>query len=939
MIEHEEAYQSTLKYFNNDELATSVFIDKYALRDDKDHLLEKNPDDMHRRMAKEIARIEKNKFKNPLSENEIYEYFKGFKRIVPQGSIMYGLGNHYKYITLGNCYTLEKPYDSISGILYVEQQLANLTKRRAGIGINLSNLRPIGTPTTNSSKTSSGITTFMEWYSFAIRNIAQGGRRAAGLLILDIHHPEILNFINYKKDLTKVTGANVSVCLTDEFLQAVDNNAEYEQRWPINSSTPIISNKINARKVWNEIIKSSWQCAEPGILIWSNIERETPSDYYEEYKVCGLNPCLPEWVGVYSINGYKTIRNVKVGDLIWSTEGWTKVINKIDRGEKFIYEYLLEDNTSFFCTQDHKIVSDGIKVSIKDASSIDKFDIIGQENKYTTVKIIGSKLFSCENVYDITVDNNSHTFWCNGFNVSNCGEQILAELDSCRLLLLNLYSYVKNPFTNNSQFDYDLFYNDVQIAQRLMDNIVDLELECIERVIKKVQSDPEPKEIKQNELLMWQKIRAKAKNGRRTGTGITGLGDCLAALNIGFGSEDSIQTTNNIYKTLKFGAYRTSIEIAKQYGSFVGYDAEKEKNCPYIQRFKDEELTLSNTTIYGSDILEDMKKYGRRNVTCLTTSPAGSVSILTQTTSGIEPVFQLKYTRRKKILSDGNVDFVDKTGDKWQHYEVLHSKLKDWMRITNETDIEKSPWITADKINWQNRVKLQAIAQKHIDSSLSSTVNIPNSATEQDVENIYLEAWKSGCKGITVYRDGCRDGILIKDKKSEKSDKTIRPRELECDVHHVLVNGIEYFTLVGLWEDGTPYEMFAGKNGCVNKKIKKGKIIRKRKNFYKFVSEDGDYELAPITGVMSDFEETISRLTSGLLRYNADINFIVNQLEKVGGTREELNNFGKCLARVLRKHYIKDHTPYDEEKCPDCGGNLVRIGGCPTCSCGYSKCL
>ena len=807
MIEHEEAYQSTLEYFNNDELATSVFLDKYALRNEKDELLERNPDDMHRRMAKEIARIEKNKFKNPLSEDEIYEYFKGFKRIVPQGSIMYGLGNHYKYITLGNCYTLEKPYDSISGILYVEQQLANLTKRRAGIGINLSNLRPIGTPTTNSSKTSSGITTFMEWYSFAIRNIAQGGRRAAGLLILDVHHPEVLNFINYKKDLTKVTGANVSVCLTDEFLQAVDNDAEYEQRWPINSSTPTVSNKVNARSVWKEIIKSSWQCAEPGILIWSNIERETPSDYYEEYKACGLNPC---------------------------------------------------------------------------------------------------------------------------------GEQILAELDSCRLLLLNLYSYVKNPFENNAQFDYDSFYNDAQIAQRLMDDIVDLELECIERVIKKVQSDPEPKEIKQNELLMWQKIKEKAKNGRRTGTGITGLGDCLAALNIRFGSENSIQVTNNIYKTLKFGAYRTSIEIAKQYGSFVGYDAKKEKDCPYIQRFKDEELVLSNTTIDGSDILEDMEKYGRRNVTCLTTSPAGSVSILTQTTSGIEPVFQLKYTRRKKILGEGNADFVDKTGDKWQHYDVLHPKLKDWMRITGETNIEKSPWITADKINWQNRVKLQAIAQSHIDSSLSSTVNIPNSATEQDVENIYLEAWKSGCKGITVYRDGCRDGILIKDKKS---DKTIRPRELECDVHHVLVNGIEYFTLVGLWEDGTPYEMFAGKNGCVNKKIKKGKIIRKRKNFYKFVSEDGDYELAPITGVMSDFEETISRLTSGLLRYNADINFIVNQLEKVGGAKEELNNFGKCLARVLRKHYIKDHTPYDEEKCPDCGGNLVRIGGCPTCTCGYSKCL
>lgn len=818
MYTHDEVKTATLNYFDGDELATSVWIDKYALRDEQDNLLEKTPADMHRRMAREIARIEKEKFSEPLTEDEIFSYFEGFRRIVPQGSIMYGLGNKYKYVSLGNCYTLETPYDSISGILYVEQQLANLSKRRSGIGIDLSKLRPIGTPTTNSSKTSSGITTFMEWYSFAIRSIAQAGRRAAGILTISIHHPEVLNFIHYKKNLIKATGANVSVRLTDEFLQAAQNNEEYEQRWPVDSKNPTISKKVNAKEIWDEIIKSAHNSGEPGLLMWGNINRETPSEYYNDYLASSVNPCA---------------------------------------------------------------------------------------------------------------------------------EQILAELDSCRLLLLNLYSYVNNPFKDTAKFDYDLFYNDVQIAQRIMDDIVDLELECIDRIITKINNDPEPDYIKVNELLLWNKVREKAKNGRRTGTGITALGDCLAALNIGFGTEKSIEDVDKIYKTLKFAAYRSSIDIAKQLGSFTGYSSEAEKKCPFIQRFADETLELSSHTISGADLLADMEQYGRRNVTCLTTSPAGSVSLLTQTTSGIEPVFQLEYTRRKKISdTNSNItpDFIDKNGDKWQNYKVVHPKIKEWMKVTGETDITKSPWITADKINWQNRVKMQAVAQRHICSSISSTINVPNSATEEDIAKIYEEAWKSGVKGITVYRDKCRDGVLINDKtdeiKRKNLEKTERPRELKCDVHHVLVNKVDYFVLVGLWQDGTPYEMFAGKNGCIGPKVERGRIIRKKKDFYKFISEDEEYELAPITGVMSDIEETISRLTSGLLRSGADMNFIVTQLEKIGnGKTDAIHNFGKCLSRCL-KRYIKDNTPYDEEKCPECGGQLVRKGGCPSCeNCSYSKCV
>jgi ribonucleotide reductase alpha subunit len=1200
MYSIDEAKQATLEYFDGDELATSVFIDKYDLRDEQDNLLEKTPTDMHRRMAKEIARIEKDKFQEPMTEDEIFVYFDHFKKIVPQGSIMYGLGNKYKYITLSNCYVVENPYDSYSSILKSDEEIVSISKRRGGCGIDISNLRPANTPTKNAAKYSTGIIPFMERYSNTIREVGQQNRRGALLISLNAHHPEVLNFINSKKDKTKITGANISVKFTNEFLDAVKKDEEYEQRWPVDSKNPIISQKVKARNIWNAFIKSNWQSAEPGVMFSDNIIQNSPADCYgESWKSISSNPCcisVNSDVIVITNNGLKEIKTITKEDKIWindtkefvNNSGYFKsgvsdiyriefsngetldltsnhklckalqrrIGTKLDYfesnigtqvSELKIGDYIMIQNTD--CHKDiyrgdntyeeglilgwltgdgcltfnddaevypymaldfwkddfdiiepiqsslkklgydysvskhkdwqykrriacYKIVKDWTEVTndniwlfrshdkdipylykssvefikgfisayfsadgtvsyspinsnytlslssinkkrlhqisyilgtfgiksyickLKDAEEKDFNDgygpykcsvswrliITGIDNikkfannfilyphhkkialqaicdlkesrkakgaKYTKIKkiqYIGQSEVGC-----IDVDK-YHKFTVNNI-ISFNSELPLCPYDSCRLILLNLYSYIIDPFKDTAKFDYDLFYSDVQITQRLIDDIVDLELEYIDRIISKINNDPEPEDIKIRELNLWKKIREKCKQGRRTGVGITALGDCLAALTLEYGSEKSLQEVDKIYKTLKFGSYRSSIDMAKEIGPFEIWNKDLEIECKFFQRFKNEELELSsNHIISGISLIEEMNTYGRRNIACLTTAPAGSVSLLTQTTSGIEPIFQLEYTRRKKISDQNSTiipDFVDKNGDKWQNYKVIHPKLKDWMKITGKTNLAESPWIVADKINWQNRVKMQGLATQHLDHSISSTINLPNSATEDDISLIYKEAWESGCKGITVYRDGCRDGVLIKDKtdqnKKKNLEQTERPRELNCDVYHIIVNKIDYFVLVGLWEDGTPYEMFAGKNGCIGQKIEKGKIIRKRKDFYKFVSEDGDYELAPITGVMTDIEETISRLTSGLLRSGANMNFIVSQLEKIGnGKTDEIHNFGKCLARCLRKAYIFDNTPYTEEQCPDCGADLVRMGGCPTCSkgCGYSKCL
>lgn len=808
MYTYEQVLSASTEYFNGDELAAKVYSDKYSLQDNDGNYFELTPKDMHHRLAKEFARIEKKKFANPLSEEEIFNLFDRFKYIIPQGSPMFGVGNDYQIVSLSNCYLLESPIDNYSSILDTDKQLVNISKRRGGVGIDLDNLRPKGTITRNAAKTSTGIISWMERYSNSIREVGQNARRGALLLSISVHHPDILDFCTVKNDDTKITGANISVKLTKEFLDAVKDDAEYELRWPI-TGTPKISKMISAKKVWNTIVHSAWLRAEPGLLMWDNVTKNTPADYYEEYKSIGTNPC---------------------------------------------------------------------------------------------------------------------------------SEINLSQLDSCRLLCLNLYSYVKNPFTPSAKFDYELFYKHAQIAQRLMDDLVDLEAEKIHKIIKKIDSDPEPENVKKSEKDMWLKILRFNNEGRRTGTGITALGDTLAALNIKYGSNKSINTTEKIYQTLKFGCLRSSIDMSKELGSFKCYDKNKEKKCNFIQKIKDEEVALDSTdTVKGNDLISDMEKYGRRNICLTTTAPTGTVSILTQTSSGIEPVFMLSYTRRKKINhGDKNtkVDFVDRNGDKWQEFTVYHPKVKEWMQITGNTDIKESPWYgaCAEEIDWINRVKLQAAAQNHVCHSISSTINLPENITEDEVGKIYETAFNNGIKGITVYRNNCRSGVLVSNKPAVNNSYIKRPKEVECDIHHLSVKGKPYVVFVGKI-NGVPYEVFAGKNGVMDPSINKGLIVKVKASFYKAVLPDG-LEISPLTNICSEEEEILSRMTSMSLRHNVDTKYIVEQLSKVHG---EMNSFAKCLARTLKK-YIKDGTE-TKENCPECATKLVYSSGCSQCpNCGYSKC-
>ncbi|HUS49379.1 MAG TPA: adenosylcobalamin-dependent ribonucleoside-diphosphate reductase [Candidatus Paceibacterota bacterium] len=806
---YDEAFEKSKEYFEGDEFAAKVFLDKYILRDNEDNILENSPPDMFHRIATELARIEKNKFKEPMSYEEIYSYIDGFKKIIPQGSPLYGIGNKYQYISLSNCFVCSSPLDSYASICKTDEEIVNISKRRGGVGFDISNLRPKGTSTSNAAKSSTGIIPFCERYSNTIREVGQNSRRGALILTLSIHHPEIINFVTAKKDLTKITGANISVKLTDEFLKAVERNESYEQRWPVDSKNPVTYKLVDAKEIWNTIIKSAWAVGEPGLLMWDNIIKESPADCYSDF-------------------GFKST------------------------------------------------------------------------------------------------------------SVNPCSELVLSNGDSCRLLLLNLYTYVKNPFTKKSYFDFEEFYKDAQIAQRFMDDIVDLEIEHIDRIIKKVKNDPEPIEIKKDELSLWERIRKSCLKGRRTGTGITALGDTLAALGIKYGSNKSIETAEEIYKTLKLGCYRSSVDMAKELGPFEIWNHDLEKNNNFLLRIKENDKKLWN----------DMKKYGRRNIGILTSSPSGSVSILAKTSSGIEPVFQLSYKRRKKINpNDKNVriDFKDQNGDCWQEFEIYHPKLKEWIKITGETDITKSPWYgcCAEEINWKNRVELQARANKHVDHSISSTVNLPEDVKVEEVAKIYETAWKSGCKGITVYRKNSRSGVLIDTKDNKPhilyTTSPKRPKSLPCDIYHVSVKGEEYFVIIGFLNGNEPYEVFAGKNSNISKNLKKAQIRKAKRGQYELcdIIDEKIILHDNISQYIDEEQEAITRLLSAGLRHGCSIDFIVHSLEK---TRGDLMGFAKAICRILKK-YVKDGATVKGEECPECGSKLFRIEGCISCqSCGWTKC-
>jgi len=819
--------ERVMEYFGGDELAADVFA-KYALRDAEGNRLESLPPEMFRRLAREFARIEA-KYPNPLTEDEIFGLLDGFKKVVPQGSPLSGIGNPYQLQSLSNCFVIDQPHDSYGGILFSDQEQVQIMKRRGGVGMDVSNIRPKGQPTTNAARTTDGIGVFMERFSNSTREVAQGGRRGALMITIDCRHPEIETFIDIKRDLKKVTGANISIRFTDEFMRAVENKNDFTLRWPVESQVndAEITKVINAKQVWDKFVDAAWTSAEPGALFWDTVVDKGIVDCYRDV-------------------GYKTI------------------------------------------------------------------------------------------------------------STNPCGEIPLSPYDSCRLMVVNLTSFVQNPFTSNARFDYDGFTETVGRAQRLMDDLVDLEVECVERILEKIENDPQPDNVKKIEKDLWNKIKSAGLNGRRTGLGITGLGDALSALNIQYGSQLSIEMTSAIYQHLAMGAHKMSCQLAAERGAFPVFDYNREKNHPYINRVMD---------ACGLETKKLWQTTGRRNIALTTTAPVGSISCLTQTTSGIEPAFLLSYKRRRKITqgdTKSTPDYVDPMGDKWQEYTVYHHWFKKWMDITGKSDPKESPYWggTANDIDWVKSVDIQAAAQRWIDHSISKTCNLPNSATRETVHDVYIRAWKEGCKGFTVYRDGCRTGVLVSTEEKKETPKNAgdihpkRPKELPCDIHRVNIkddagNTQSWMVLVGL-NNGVPYEVFSGLADHIEvpKKTKSGVLIRNGKkdgvatyNLRVPVGHDDEILFKDVVNLFANpTQGAFTRTISLALRHGIPVNFVVDQLQK--DKESDMFTFSRCVARVL-KGYIPDGTKStSEKKCKECGSDQVfYMEGCLTCaSCGSSKC-
>ncbi len=836
----EEAFQGALEYFKGDELAAKVWVTKYALKDSKGNIYEKSPEDMHWRIANEIARIEK-KYPNPLSASEIYELLKDFRYIVPQGSPMSGIGNNFQIASLSNCFVIgiEGNSDSYGGIMKIDEEQVQLMKRRGGVGHDLSHIRPAGSPVLNSALTSTGLVPFMERYSNSTREVAQDGRRGALMLTVSIKHPDAESFIDAKLEAGKVTGANVSVKIDDEFMHAAINGLPYIQQYPIDSPNPKVKKEVNAAALWKKIIHNAWKSAEPGILFWDTIIRESVADCYADL-------------------GFRTVAT------------------------------------------------------------------------------------------------------------NPCGEIPLCPYDSCRLLAINLYGYVVNPFTPNAFFDFDLFKKHAHYAQRIMDDIIDLELEKIDAILEKIDSDPESEEVKHTERRLWEKIRIKAIQGRRTGIGITAEGDMLAALGLRYGSEEAIEFSTRVHKTLAIEVYRSSVQTARERGPFPIYDSKREEKNPFINRIKEAD----------PELYKEMIRYGRRNISLLTIAPTGSTSILTQTTSGIEPVFRPVYKRRRKVNpNDKNVKvtFVDEVGDSWEEYTVFHHKFVTWLenngyqleevKYYNDQQIEelvqKSPYYkaTANDVDWVQKVKMQGQIQKWVDHSISVTVNLPENVTEEIVAKVYETGWESGCKGITVYREGSRSGVLISnDKKKNTAPETLpfevkkRPKVLEADVVRFQNNNEKWIAFVGLL-DGKPYEIFTGIDDedalNIPKSVKRGYIIKNKdeegNTRYDFQYIDKHGYKTTIEGLSRMFDKEFwnyAKLISGVLRYGMPITDVINLVSSLQLDSDSINTWKAGVERALKRYIPDGAKPKKGAICPNCGQDaLIYKEGCLTCqNCGYSKC-
>ncbi|MCX6234819.1 MAG: adenosylcobalamin-dependent ribonucleoside-diphosphate reductase [Bacteroidetes bacterium] len=837
----DEILDKSTQYFKGDSLAANVWINKYALKNSEGKIFELTPDDMHHRLAREVARIEA-KYPNPLSEDEIYHLFKDFKYIIPQGSPMAGIGNRFQVSSLSNCFVIgnEGSTDSYGSILKIDQEQVQLMKRRGGVGHDLSHIRPGGSPVKNSALTSTGIVPFMERYSNSTREVAQDGRRGALMLSISIKHPDAEKFIDAKLEQGKITGANISVKIDDEFMRAVIDGQPYIQQFPIISQNPLVKKEIDARALWKKIIHNAWKSAEPGVLFWDTVIRESIPDCYSDL-------------------GFRTV------------------------------------------------------------------------------------------------------------STNPCGEIPLCPYDSCRLLAINLYSYVDNPFTTHASFNSELFTRHARYAQRIMDDIIDLEIEHIDKILDKINTDPEDEEVKRIEKKMWENIKRKSSMGRRMGIGITAEGDMLAALGCRYGSEDAINFSVEVHKLLAIEVYGSSVELAMQRGPFQIFDIERERNNPFINRLKK----------FAPKVYEDMEKYGRRNIAMLTVAPTGSVSICTQTTSGIEPVFMVSYKRRRKVNPNDKkvrIDFVDEVGDSWEEYNVFHHKFATWLIINgydpetiaklkddelNEI-IKKSPYYkaTANDIDWVSKVRMQGSIQKWVDHSISVTVNVPRDSNEELVSEIYKTAWETGCKGMTIYRDGTRTGVLVSNNETSESDDNDfhetkappRPERLEAEVVRFQNDYDRWVAVVGLYK-GRPYEVFTGRaeGFFLPNWVNQGWVIRVKKENqksarYDFQFEDKDGYKVTMEGLSRQFQQeywNYAKLISGILRHGMPLPYVVDLISNLFLGSDSINTWKNGVIRALKK-FIPDGTlAVKELQCPECGEEhaIIYKEGCLICKCcGYSKC-
>ena len=839
---YDEVLKTSVAYFNGDELAATTWMNKYAMKNDSNEFVEQSPDDMHKRMAKEFGRIEADyklkynlngsaKFlskygqeREDLTEEKIYKLFKEFGYVIPQGSVMSSLGNHYQLASLSNCIVVPELHDSYGGVFYTDQQLAQLFKRRCGVGVDISNLRPAGARVSNAAKSTSGAVSFMNRFSNTTREVAQNGRRGALMLSMDIAHPDVEDFVTIKQDLQKVTGANISIRLSDEFMSAVEANAEYTHKWPIESKTPTFTKTVNAKELWDTIIKCAHNTAEPGLIFWDRQHWYSTSSVYPKYKNTSTNPC---------------------------------------------------------------------------------------------------------------------------------SEIAMQGGDSCRLIAMNLYRFVEKPFTKDAKFLMDDFYKATYEGQRLMDDLVDLETEAIGKILKKIDSDDEPEKIKAVERETWELLLKTGIEGRRTGLGFTALADMIAALGMAIDSDEAIAKVAEIMKEKCRAEFDSSIDMSLERGSFVGFDAKIEKTSEFVQMLETE----------LPDVYNRMMKFGRRNISISTVAPTGTLSMLAQTSSGIEPVFMTHYKRRRKLNEqdrEAKVDFIDDSGDKWQEFTVYHHNLKTWMDITGETDITKSPYegSTAPEINWDKRVEMQAAVQKYVTHSISSTINLPNDVSLEEVSNIYLKSWKQGTKGITVYRDGSRSGVLVStDENKEEvlenaefkeTKAPSRPERLDAKVVRFQNNKEKWIAVVGLF-NGRPYEIFTGKTEDVFNMpaaVEYGWVIKNRKDDgssqYDFQYEDKDGYKVTMGGLSRSFDKEFwnyAKLISGVLRHGMPLHYVVDLIGKMNLYDENINTWKSGVVRAL-KTFIMDGTKVNDHTCSECGDEgLVYEEGCLKCvSCGYSKC-